>query len=83
MNLPPFMDQGMPSEQITIAEGKAVNLKDRHIVLGVSGSISAYKSVEIVRELIQAGADVRVVPPRRALRWAAGAAPAAGQAVTR
>lgn len=38
-----------------------MNLKDRHIVLGVSGSISAYKSVEIVRELIQAGADVRVV----------------------
>ena len=38
-----------------------MKLKDRHIVLGVTGSISAYKSVEIVRELIQAGADVRVV----------------------
>lgn len=36
-------------------------LNVKRILLGVSGSIAAYKSVEIVRLLKQAGADVRVV----------------------
>lgn len=31
----------------------------RHIVLGVTGSIAAYKAAEIVRGLIRAGAEVR------------------------
>ncbi|HYF04004.1 MAG TPA: flavoprotein, partial [Patescibacteria group bacterium] len=35
--------------------------KNKKIVLGVSGSIAAYKSPLIVRELIKAGASVRVV----------------------
>lgn len=37
------------------------HLTDRRIVLGVSGSISAYKSAEVVRELLASGADVRVI----------------------
>ena len=37
------------------------SLSNKHILLGVSGSIAAYKSAELVRWLKDAGADVRVV----------------------
>ena len=37
------------------------SLSNKHILLGVSGSIAAYKSAELVRRLKDAGADVRVV----------------------
>jgi len=37
------------------------HLDNKRIILGVSGGIAAYKSAEIVRILIKAGADVRVV----------------------
>lgn len=37
------------------------SLSGRRIVLGVTGSIAAYKSAHVVRELVKAGADVRVV----------------------
>lgn len=36
-------------------------LRDKTIVLGVSGGIAAYKAAEIVRALVQRGAKVRVV----------------------
>ena len=36
-------------------------LENRKILLGVSGGIAAYKSAELVRLLIKAGAEVRVV----------------------
>ena len=36
-------------------------LGGRHIVLGVSGGIASYKSAELVRELVKAGASVQVV----------------------
>jgi phosphopantothenoylcysteine decarboxylase/phosphopantothenate--cysteine ligase len=36
-------------------------LKGRKIVLGITGSIAAYKSCLIIRELIKAGAEVQVV----------------------
>ena len=36
-------------------------LKGKNIVLGVTGSIAAYKSAEIVRELVTGGAHTRVV----------------------
>ena len=38
-----------------------MNLKDRSVVLAVSGGIAAYKAAELVRALRQAGARVRVV----------------------
>lgn len=38
-----------------------ISLSNKHILLGVSGSIAAYKSAELVRRLKDAGADVRVV----------------------
>lgn len=36
-------------------------LEDQKIVLGVCGGIAAYKSVELVRRLTKAGAEVRVI----------------------
>ncbi len=36
-------------------------LKQRRIVLGVTGGIAAYKAAELVRELVRRGAQVRVV----------------------
>lgn len=36
-------------------------LQDKHIVLGISGSIAAYKACILVRLLIKAGAEVQVV----------------------
>jgi phosphopantothenoylcysteine decarboxylase/phosphopantothenate--cysteine ligase len=36
-------------------------LKGRKIVLGITGSIAAYKSCLIIRELIKAGAEVQVI----------------------
>jgi phosphopantothenoylcysteine decarboxylase/phosphopantothenate--cysteine ligase len=36
-------------------------LKDRRIVLGVTGGIAAYKAAELVRELVRAQAEVHVV----------------------
>ncbi|QKG52318.1 flavoprotein [Hymenobacter sp. BRD67] len=36
-------------------------LQKRHILLGVSGSIAAYKAAPLVRLLVQAGAEVQVI----------------------
>ena len=36
-------------------------LKDKHIILGISGGIAAYKSVSLLRLLRKAGAEVQVV----------------------
>ncbi|MFZ1890016.1 MAG: bifunctional phosphopantothenoylcysteine decarboxylase/phosphopantothenate--cysteine ligase CoaBC [Candidatus Binataceae bacterium] len=41
-------------------------LRDKTIVLGVSGGIAAYKAAEIVRALVQRGAKVRVMMTRNA-----------------
>lgn len=35
-------------------------LRGKHILLGISGGIAAYKSAELTRQLVKAGADVRV-----------------------
>jgi phosphopantothenoylcysteine decarboxylase/phosphopantothenate--cysteine ligase len=39
----------------------ASELAGRHVVLGLSGGIACYKSAELVRELVKAGATVQVV----------------------
>src|ERR1700685_286050 len=44
-------------------------LKDKTIVLGVSGVIAAYKSAELVRLLVNAGANVRVMMTRNATEF--------------
>lgn len=43
--------------------------KDSPVVLGVAGGIAAYKSVELLRLLREAGLDVVVVPTANALRF--------------
>jgi phosphopantothenoylcysteine decarboxylase/phosphopantothenate--cysteine ligase len=45
------------------------NLKDKHFVLGVCGGIAAYKSAEVLRLLIKAGATVQVVMTANAARF--------------
>jgi phosphopantothenoylcysteine decarboxylase / phosphopantothenate---cysteine ligase len=44
-------------------------LEGRFIVLGVTGSIAAYKSIELARRLTQAGATVQVVMSRSATEF--------------
>lgn len=44
-------------------------LRGRFIVLGVTGSIAAYKTVELARRLTQAGATVQVVMSRSATEF--------------
>ena len=46
-------------------------LKNKQIVLGVSGGIAAYKSVEVLRRLVKLGARVRVIMTRSATRFVA------------
>jgi phosphopantothenoylcysteine decarboxylase/phosphopantothenate--cysteine ligase len=40
---------------------KAMTLKGKHIVLGITGSIAAYKAASLARLFIKAGAEVQVV----------------------
>ena len=42
-------------------QSKYPNLAGRHILLGITGSIAAYKAASLCRLLTQAGAEVRVV----------------------
>jgi phosphopantothenoylcysteine decarboxylase / phosphopantothenate---cysteine ligase len=44
-------------------------LTGKHIILGVTGGIAAYKSVLIVRECVRAGAEVQVVMTRSATQF--------------
>ncbi|MCR3956096.1 MAG: bifunctional phosphopantothenoylcysteine decarboxylase/phosphopantothenate--cysteine ligase CoaBC [Gudongella sp.] len=44
-------------------------LKDKHILLGVTGGIAAYKSADLVSRLIKAGAKVDVVMTRSATEF--------------
>jgi phosphopantothenoylcysteine decarboxylase/phosphopantothenate--cysteine ligase len=46
-----------------------MTLAGRRVVVGVSGSIAAYKSAEVVRQLIKAGAEVRAVMTPSATRF--------------
>ncbi|MHB8551460.1 MAG: bifunctional phosphopantothenoylcysteine decarboxylase/phosphopantothenate--cysteine ligase CoaBC [Acidiferrobacterales bacterium] len=46
-----------------------VSLTNKHILLGVTGGIAAYKSAEAVRRLRDAGAEVRVVMTRAATEF--------------
>ena len=36
-------------------------LKGKHIILGITGGIAAYKSVTLLRGLVKAGAEVQCV----------------------
>jgi len=53
-------------------EGRGeIMLDGKRILLGVTGSIAAYKAVELVRELIRRGAEVQVVMTEAAIRFVA------------
>lgn len=54
-------------------------LSGRTVVLGVSGGVAAYKSAELARLLVKAGADVRVVMTEAAQHFVG---PATFQAIT-
>ncbi len=43
--------------------------KGKHVLLGISGGIAAYKTPELIRLFVKAGADVRVVVTRNALSF--------------
>lgn len=47
----------------------AAELKDRHIVLGLTGGIACYKSAELCRLLIKAGATVQVMMTESAMQF--------------
>ena len=57
---------GLRGEPVSAQPGP---LAGRTIVLGVSGSIAAYKSVEVTSRLVQAGATVEVVMTEAATRF--------------
>ena len=44
-------------------------LKDKKILLGVTGSIAVYKSLELVRLFVKAGADVKVIMSESAKKF--------------
>ena len=44
-------------------------LKGKHIILGITGGIAAYKSVVLLRMLVKAGAEVKVVVTKNALQF--------------
>jgi phosphopantothenoylcysteine decarboxylase/phosphopantothenate--cysteine ligase len=51
--------------------GEAMSLAGKRVLLGVSGSIAAYKAVEVLRELTRRGAEVRVAMTAAAERFVA------------
>ena len=44
-------------------------LQDKHILIGISGSIAAYKIPTLIRVLLQNNAEVRVVATKNALQF--------------
>ena len=48
-----------------------MNLKDKNIILGVTGSIAAYKACDIASRLVKLGANVHVLMTENAKRFVA------------
>ena len=46
-----------------------MSLQGKHIVVGISGGIAAYKIPELIRSLVKAGAEVRVATTQNALQF--------------
>ena len=46
-----------------------MSLAGKHILVGISGGIAAYKIPELIRSLVKAGAEVRVTTTKNALRF--------------
>ena len=52
-----------------IALATAMRLSGKHILVGISGGIAAYKIPELIRSLVKAGAEVRVTASHNALQF--------------
>lgn len=63
--------EGRPraAERVSLSAG--THMRGKRILLGVTGGIAAYKSAYLVRELVRAGADVRVVMTEAATEFIA------------
>lgn len=46
-----------------------MNFQNKHVLIGISGSIAAYKIPILIRFFVQGGADVRVVATKNALQF--------------
>ena len=46
-----------------------MRLSNKHILVGISGGIAAYKIPELIRSLVKAGAEVRVATTQNALQF--------------
>lgn len=46
-----------------------LSLTNKHILLGITGGIAAYKSADLARQFVKAGAEVRVVMTRAATEF--------------
>ena len=46
-----------------------MSLRGKHILVGISGGIAAYKIPELIRSLVKAGAEVRVTTTKNALEF--------------
>lgn len=46
-----------------------MSLQGKHILVGISGGIAAYKIPELIRELVKSGAEVRVATTKNALEF--------------
>ena len=61
------MEQKFHAYEIPVLSGEIQkwvmenNLKGKHIILGITGSIAAYKAAYIIRSLVKKGAEVQVV----------------------
>jgi phosphopantothenoylcysteine decarboxylase/phosphopantothenate--cysteine ligase len=51
------------------ANSPKVDIRGKHIIVGVSGGIAAYKIPELIRLLVKQGAEVRVTVTRHALEF--------------
>ncbi len=69
---PPSEDAAASATRPSRAPGVASDvLRDRHVVLCVTGGIAAYKSAYLTRQLVKAGAQVVVVMTESAQRFVA------------
>ena len=53
----------------SIVRATAMKLSNKHILVGISGGIAAYKIPELIRSLVKAGAEVRVATTPNALQF--------------
>ncbi len=59
----------MPEPEPMVPPSGALPLRGRHIALGVTGSIAAYKAADLASKLRQAGADLEIVMTPAAARF--------------